>query len=69
MTQRPENETTNDSGNLPAPGPQKRDPEKVDRLLDEALEDTMLTSDPPQITQPDVRIKDKQEKDGDVNKK
>jgi len=38
-------------------------------LLDEALEDTMLTSDPPQITQPDVRIKDKQEKGGDVNKK
>ncbi len=41
--------------NLPEPGPQKRDAEKLDKLLDAALEDSMAASDPPQMTQPDVK--------------
>jgi hypothetical protein len=40
---------------LPAPGPGKRDPEQLDRMLDTALEDSMAASDPPSTTQPDVR--------------
>ncbi len=41
--------------NLPEPGPQKRDADKLDKLLDTALEDSMAASDPPQMTQPDVK--------------
>ena len=40
---------------LPAPGPGKQDPEQLDRMLDTALEDSMAASDPPSMTQPDVR--------------
>jgi hypothetical protein len=40
---------------LPAPGPQKQDPEQLDRMLDVAIEDSMAASDPPSTTQPDVR--------------
>jgi len=40
---------------LPAPGPQKQNPEQLDKLLDTALEDSMAASDPPSTVQPDVR--------------
>ena len=37
------------------PGPQKRDPEQLDKILDRALEDSMIASDPPSTVQPEVR--------------
>ena len=40
---------------LPPPGPQKQDPEQLDRMLDTALENSMFASDPPSTVQPDVR--------------
>ena len=40
---------------LPAPGPQKQNPEQLDKLLDTALEDSMAASDPPSTVQPEVR--------------
>jgi uncharacterized membrane protein YebE (DUF533 family) len=40
---------------LPPPGPQKQNPEQLDKLLDTALEDSMAASDPPSTVQPDVR--------------
>jgi len=42
-------------GGLPPPGPGKQDPEHLDRMLDTAIEDSMVASDPPATTQPDVR--------------
>jgi hypothetical protein len=41
---------------VPMPGPMKRDPVERDRMLDTALEDSMIASDPPAITQPDVKV-------------
>lgn len=41
--------------NLPPPGPKKRDPAELDRMLDTALEDSMVASDPPSTTQPEVK--------------
>ena len=49
---------------LPPPGPMKRDPEQLDKLLDTAIEDSMGASDPPSIAQPDVRI----EPEGNLNR-
>ena len=40
---------------LPLPGPNKRDPEQLDRMLDKALEDSMSMSDPVATVQPDVK--------------
>ena len=40
---------------LPMPGPGKQDPERLDEMLDTAIEDSMIASDPPSTTQPDVR--------------
>ena len=45
------------SANLPMPGPKKRDPVERDKMLDKALEDSMIASDPPAITQPDVKVR------------
>ena len=41
---------------LPPPGPGKQDPEQLDKMLDGALKDSMAASDPPSVTQPDVRL-------------
>ena len=40
---------------LPSPGPRKQDPEELDKMLDIALEDSMMASDPPSTVQPEVR--------------
>ena len=40
---------------LPSPGPQKQDPERLDEILDNALEDSMIASDPQSTIQPDVK--------------
>ena len=40
---------------LPSPGPSKQDPEQLDKMLDVAIEDSMIASDPPSTVQPDVR--------------
>ena len=50
--------TKNEPVDLPEPGPGKRDPKELDKQLDRALEDTMVASDPPATTQPDVHIRD-----------
>jgi len=34
----------------------KREPEEREKILDRALEDSMIASDPPSITQPDVKL-------------
>ena len=44
------------SSGLPLPGRKKRDPAERDKMLDTALEDSMIASDPPAITQPDVKV-------------
>jgi hypothetical protein len=44
------------SAGLPMPGHKKRDPVERDKMLDTALEDSMIASDPPAITQPDVKV-------------
>ena len=44
------------SAGLPLPGHKKRDPVERDKMLDTALEDSMIASDPPAITQPDVKV-------------
>jgi hypothetical protein len=51
-------QTKNDPVDLPEPGPGQQDPEELDRQLDRALEDTMIASDPPATTQPDVHKAD-----------
>ena len=42
-------------GGLPAPSANKHDPVELDKMLDTAIEDSMAASDPPSITQPEVR--------------
>ena len=44
------------SAGLPMPGHKKRDSVERDKMLDTALEDSMIASDPPAITQPDVKV-------------
>jgi hypothetical protein len=39
---------------LPEPGRKKKDPREADKLLDEASKESMIASDPPAISQPDV---------------
>ena len=46
---------THKSG-LPLPGPRKQDPNEREKMLDSALEDSMIASDPPSIVQPDVKL-------------
>jgi hypothetical protein len=41
---------------IPLPGPKKQDPKEREKMLDIALEDSMAASDPPAITQPDVKL-------------
>ncbi len=41
---------------LPPPGRHKRDPEEREKMLDSALQDSMIASDPLSITQPDVKL-------------
>jgi hypothetical protein len=60
MTSKP---TKNDPVDLPEPGPGKQDPKELDKQLDRALEDTMVASDPPATTQPDVRVRNDPRKD------
>ena len=57
--------TKNDPVDLPEPGPGKQDPEELDRQLDRALEDTMIASDPPATTQPDVHRRDEEKQPQD----
>ena len=51
------NKTVNNPVDLPPPGPKKRNPQELDKMLDTALEDSMIASDPPAVTQPDVKIR------------
>lgn len=44
---------------LPGPGIRKTNPKELDKELDKALEDTMDASDPPAVTLPEVKIKDR----------
>jgi len=50
-----QNSTANKPTDLPAPGPKKQNPKELDKMLDRALEDSMIASDPPAVTQPDVK--------------
>jgi hypothetical protein len=50
-----EQSTKNEPTDLPAPGPKKQNPKELDKMLDKALEDSMIASDPPAVTQPDVK--------------
>lgn len=54
-------QTKNDPVDLPDPGPGKQDPKELDKQLDRALEDTMIASDPPATTQPDVHRRDEKQ--------
>ena len=40
---------------LSAPSSHKHDPVQLDKMLDTAIEDSMAASDPPSISQPEVR--------------
>lgn len=55
--------TKNDPVDLPEPGPGKQDPKELDKQLDRAIEDTMVASDPPATTQPDVHVHHDKPKD------
>jgi hypothetical protein len=60
----------NDPVDLPEPGPGKQNPKELDKQLDRALEDTMIASDPPATTQPDVQVHhDKPQDKGKSGKK
>jgi len=39
---------------LPQPGRKKKNPRDLDKLLDKGVEDSMIASDVPAVTQPDV---------------
>ncbi len=43
--------------NLPSPGPLKRDPDELDKILDNAIKDSMAVSDPIATVMPEVRKK------------
>lgn len=50
---------------LPEPGVRKSDADALERELDIAIEQTMDASDPPSVTQPEVKIHGRHErKDG-----
>ena len=61
--------TVNNPVDLPPPGPKKQNPQELDKLLDKALEDSMIASDPPAVTQPDVKIRPDREKSKDSESK
>ncbi|MEO7727158.1 MAG: hypothetical protein ABIS45_07885 [Burkholderiales bacterium] len=42
---------------LPPPGPRKSDPVEREKILDEALEESMAASDPPSTVMPEVKRK------------
>ncbi len=39
---------------LPQPGRKKKNPQDLDKLLDKGVEDSMIASDVPAVTQPEV---------------
>jgi hypothetical protein len=39
---------------LPQPGRKKKNPRELDKLLDKGIEDSMIASDVPAVTQPEV---------------
>jgi hypothetical protein len=39
---------------LPQPGRKKKNPRDLDKLLDKGVEDSMIASDVPAVTQPEV---------------
>ncbi len=49
--------TRNAPRELPESGPLKQNAKELDHMLDDALEDSMAASDPPAVTQPDVKKK------------
>jgi hypothetical protein len=59
--------TVNNPVDLPPPGPKKQNPQELDKMLDKALEDSMIASDPPAVTQPDVKIRPPEAKCPDRN--
>jgi len=44
---------------LPEAGIKKTNPKELDRKLDKELEQSMDASDPPSVTMPEVKIRDK----------
>lgn len=46
---------------LPQPGKKKKNPQKLDKLLDKGLEDSMVASDVPAVTQPEVHTEPERE--------
>lgn len=42
---------------LPSAGPLKRDPKELEKILDQALKDSMSTSDPISTAMPEVKKK------------
>ena len=57
--------TVNAPVDLPPPGSKKQNPQELDKMLDKALEDSMIASDPPAVTQPDVKIRPPKAKNPD----
>ena len=53
----------NEPQDLPPPGPKKQNPKELDKMLDKALEDSMIASDPPAVTQPEVKQEGSREAD------
>lgn len=53
-----------DAPPLPEPGILKSNPDKLDKELDRESEQSMDASDPPSVTQPDVKIHHKGEGKG-----
>lgn len=47
---------------LPAAGPLKRDPKELEKILDQALKDSMSTSDPVSTVMPEVKKNSEQTK-------
>ena len=46
--------TTRHTTPLPQPGRKKKNPRELDKLLDKGVEDSMIASDVPAVTQPEV---------------
>lgn len=50
---------------LPQPGRKKKNPQGLEKLLDKGIEDSMVASDPVEVTQPEVHT----ERDREPQKK